>query len=216
MTDSDAGGDMISSPDAAVLNNPPKRQRRNFISGRLGAAIIGFFCGAFVWHLVGFWGFVTQAVFSGPREQVAYNPPVRPVTPADSQGDAANSSPKPATDTHLLMRTRSGRPYQAPNYSQFSKAGATPTGVPATGCTTLHQEAPGAPIRKIPCPVNSVEPLDLERELAVGDAPAHGMGGTENHGIETGSLPAPWNDPAPSTGGAPSVAGWATSLEVSQ
>lgn len=34
-------------------------------------AVAGFFFGVVFWHAVGFWAFVSEAVFSGPRSQIA-------------------------------------------------------------------------------------------------------------------------------------------------
>ncbi|MEM1371791.1 MAG: hypothetical protein AAGG72_06130 [Pseudomonadota bacterium] len=44
---------------------------KSLLSRPLVAGGIGFVVGAAFWHTVGFWGFVSEAVFSGPREQIA-------------------------------------------------------------------------------------------------------------------------------------------------
>ncbi|MEQ8825050.1 MAG: hypothetical protein RIC14_11815 [Filomicrobium sp.] len=68
-----------------VANVSPKARRGGWIY-----ASLGFLAGAAFWHAVGFWTFVEEAVFSGPRQQTNFTAiEQRPASPTGTIFDEA-------------------------------------------------------------------------------------------------------------------------------
>lgn len=77
--------DGLHGEPAASSRAPKKRKTQaEAVPARTGRlrpwlyGCAGFFFGVVFWHAVGFWGFVSEAVFSGPRQQIARQAPVSP------------------------------------------------------------------------------------------------------------------------------------------
>ncbi|MEO1280763.1 MAG: hypothetical protein AAFV69_03405 [Pseudomonadota bacterium] len=91
--------------------------------------LAGFVLGAVFWHAVGFWAFVSEAVFSGPREQIA-RPAQSPTytgsittgsirsTAVPSNAGFASSPFSPARPTPAPAQTPNGKQAGALNSSQ--------------------------------------------------------------------------------------------------
>ena len=154
----------------------------NYMGARVLPVLCGFVAGAIFWHLVGFWSFISEMVFHGPREKTVIAAPV--------------SSRATASNVRL-----------------FSPMGQHATsGIPQLGgCTTLHQEAPGGTITKVPCGVNSPMHLETAKET-VSSSASRGADFSNASNIETGSvskLSTDENNIAHELN-----SGWSTSLDV--
>lgn len=93
--DAPTAAHLATSPRPAAASRHSKRKKRQPTtdSGQTAAAVgavkrnalyglTGFAIGVVFWHAVGFWSFVSQAVFSGPRDQIQAAVPHQPVSTA--------------------------------------------------------------------------------------------------------------------------------------
>ncbi len=87
-------------------------------------SLAGFFLGIVFWHFVGFWNFVSEAVFSGPREKIALE--------QISKKNGATSG----IETGSINTT-----------------GRNNAVVGATSCTTLAYDAASDRTHLVPCPL---------------------------------------------------------------
>jgi len=120
-------------------HHPLKTSRTVTTKSRLFPAVVGFIAGAVFWHLVGFWSLVADMVFSGPREKTVVISSSFTLTPSDYR---TNERATHGTNiqTQRLLETDNLDPRTGSN--AFN----------AEGCTTLSQETPGGPMKKVPCP----------------------------------------------------------------
>ncbi|MDX2288955.1 MAG: hypothetical protein NW217_09065 [Hyphomicrobiaceae bacterium] len=65
-----AAADTMGAPATDTASVRPAPARSGPSPSALGWSVLGFVAGIAFWHAVGFWGFVQEAVFSGPRLQV--------------------------------------------------------------------------------------------------------------------------------------------------
>jgi len=117
-------------PNTAKRSMPTRarRTRRGTTRATISGAIGGFFLGVAFWHTVGFWSFISHAVFNGPRTQTAS---------LDTQ-----SAPTPAATRQPKTRI--------PAQPITSGPGPIETGSITMGSITTGSVDSGMPARKAP------------------------------------------------------------------
>ena len=63
--------DEFATNDGDFTKRDQHREKPSFTKRYVFPTLIGFTAGVVFWHFVGFWSFVSEAVFSGPRERIA-------------------------------------------------------------------------------------------------------------------------------------------------
>ncbi len=122
-----AGQHAQSAPAAARPDAPPRgeRPRRNGGMRAWLFGFAGFFLGVVFWHAVGFWSFVSEAVLSGPRQQIAREAPA--VKPRIETGSITTGSihTPPASDARMPPQRNMMSPVRPTPFDRTPSATAT-------------------------------------------------------------------------------------------
>ncbi len=151
-------GPQNDQSDAHVLVSP----HHLLSKAQLFPTLFGFLAGAVFWHLVGFWSLVSDMVFHGPREKSF----------ALSQSNTISS-------TNTLLNTPDTSGLSIHSHGQLVIQNEVKNSqqqiLGSAKCTTLSQEKPGGPMKKVPCNLavqaarnsiaNSFNPDDFEANL---------------------------------------------------
>lgn len=99
-------------PDPAPIRGEPHIPAKRSAASALIYASVGFLAGAAFWHAVGFWSFVEEAVFSGPRQQASQTFDDFPSRPAarDFDEERFASSPEETVTSTSKITTGSISP----------------------------------------------------------------------------------------------------------
>ncbi len=135
-SDPEHGSGSTESIRAQDEARPKAHRRRSSVGPALGYVTLGFIAGAGLWHAVGFWSLVQNAVFSGPRQKIAApypSPAERPAVVFDEEELRSFSQRRVAPDRAPISTGSIGDPIPA--------IATHPQAAPTAAASAEHQQA---------------------------------------------------------------------------
>ena len=139
-----APDDTSQTPNDTHIAKKPSPSASTPIKRYVFPSLIGFIIGVVFWHFVGFWNFVSEAVFHGPRDKLV-------VEKNDRQPQQKTS----AIETGSIEKTQPARSKSVSEYS--------------ADCSTMTYDASSRRMRVTPCPQDAKAKSNSDRSFKFGE-----------------------------------------------